>query len=168
MTYDEWVRQIHRELESRVPLELVKDIMNNAMRVAFEELYSNPAEADLNIVGIGRFYLNRRICHNNFPTKDHPEYAPAWTIHFKVSPRMKEVFNGKKDPRELFIAHNIPMYPEYIYNEDGTVKKGFGTRRVVKNYKRKYTVKTHESYQMAYKRAQREALKKSLPQEEDE
>ena len=57
MTYDEWVRQIHRELESRVPLELVKDIMNNAMRVAFEELYSNPAEADLNIVGIGRFYF---------------------------------------------------------------------------------------------------------------
>lgn len=169
MTYNEWCNQIKKESESNIPYELVKDIMTTAIRVAMEELLSNPAEADLDILGIGRFYLNHRICHNNFPTEDKPEYATAWTLHFRPARPIKEVINGKRDYREMLIAHNIPLYPEYLCNDDGTMKKG-GNRpkTVVKKYKRKYTVKTHDSYVMAYNRAKREALKKSLPIDEDD
>ena len=68
MTFDEWCRQIKKESDSTIPYDLVKDIMKNAIRIAIEEFLANPADADLSITGIGRFYLNHRICHNNFPT----------------------------------------------------------------------------------------------------
>ena len=167
MTFDEWCRQIKKESDSTIPYDLVKDIMKNAIRIAIEEFLANPADADLSITGIGRFYLNHRICHNNFPTEDKPEYATAWTIHFRPARPLKEVFNGKRDYREMLIGHNIPLYPDYMMNEDGTMKMGCNKNKPIQIIsKHRYTVKTHESYEKAWNKARRKAIKESLPQED--
>lgn len=167
MTFVEWAKQTAREVESNVPYELVKDIMVNAIRVATEEMLSNPAEADLDITGIGRFYLNHRICHNNFPTPEHPEYETYWTLHFKPARVLKEVFNGKRDVREMMIGCFIPLYPEYVYNEDGSVKKGY-PRGITKNYKVKYDVKVVENYKIAYRKAVKNAMKNNIKTDEND
>lgn len=85
MTFREWYCQIAREMDSNIPRELVKDVLVNAIRVALEEFLANPADAELSIKGIGRFYLNHRVCHNNFPTEDSHEYKTHWTMHFRPS-----------------------------------------------------------------------------------
>ena len=169
MTFGEWYEQTAREMASNIPKELVKDVLVNAIRVALEEFLANPADADLDIKCIGRFYLNHRFCHNNFPTSDSPEYKTYWTLHFRPSGVLKEVLNGKRDHRDLIIATTIPLYPDFVESGQGQYRKSGGRRKIVGDYRIKYTVHANETYRTAVAKAKREMLKKQLPNiDEDE
>lgn len=167
MTFAEWCMQTAKESTSQVPYEFVRELMICAIRVAYEELMSNPAEADLDICGIGRFYLNHRICHNNFPTDDKPEYAAHWTLHFKASTCIKEAINGRRDPRLLSIGNSFPLYPEYF---EAANKHLYNKRpsQFCPNYKIKYKVTAIEGYDKLYNQMRREMKKMELAAKEQE
>lgn len=168
MTFMQWYKQTARECSSEgVPAELVKHVLVMAIRVALEEFMANPADADLDIKGIGRFYLNRRICHNNFyGLGEGKEYEPKWTIQFKPSIRLKDTLNGKWDIRKLVIGSVIPLYPEYAY-KDGTKAFGSGKKFKGKVNVRQFKVKTTKKYIEAVKKAEKKMLEEKLPEVED-
>jgi DNA polymerase II large subunit len=163
MTFGEWYEQTAREMDSNIPKELVKDVLVNAIRVALEELLSNPAEAELSIKCVGRFYLNRTRCYKVAATGKNPDQKLVWTIHFKPSNVLKEILNGRRDHRELMIATTIPLYPDYVESGQGRYKKSGGKRQKVGNYRIKYSVHAVETYRTALNKAKREFLKKQLP-----
>lgn len=167
MTFREWCMQIAKESTSQVPYEFVRELMICAIRVAYEELLSNPAEADLDIKGIGRFYLNHRICHNNFPTEDKPEYAAHWTLHFRPARFIKDTINGRQDPRLLTVASAYPLYPEYYESINKSYVHGRNSQ-LYPNYKIKYKVTAIEGYDKLYNQMRREMKKLELAAKEQE
>ena len=167
MTFSEWVKRISKETDSKIPYALVRDIMVAGIRLIVEEFLINPAEVDFEILGIGRFYLNHRICHNNFPVDEDSEYKTYWTIQFKPSKILKDVLNGKKDPHGMLIGYKTPLYPDFIYDENGKAKRGQDKGKLG-NYKVQYEVKVIQSYRTLYRKAMKEALKNNLPKGKNE
>ena len=172
MTFMEWYKQTAREVGNGIPFEMVKDIMVRAIRVALEEFIANPTDATLDIKGIGRFYLNRRIVNITEDIKCDEDQLIRWSIHFKPSKCVKDAINGKSDPREMVIGTVIPLYPEYIYR-DGTKSKGAGKKFKTKPKVTEYKVERRKSYVQAVEKMERKEaqeaqkkLKEKLPEVE--
>lgn len=175
MTFGEWYAQTHRELPSNVPKDLVKEVMVTAIRVAVEELMSNREEADLDIGGIGRFYLNHRVVHNplSFKRKGSDEeeqavkYSMCWTLQFTPWQPLKKVINEKMDIREMLVGGTIPLYEDYMYSADG-MKKRRGRDKPIKKPKitKNYRVRFSDKYKNQLKQIEKRALKENLPDEE--
>lgn len=194
MTFVQWCLQTTEELDSIVPKEFVTDIMTTAIRVALEEFSANPAEADLDIGCIGRFYLNHRKCHRpkkfvdanegyrltsngilekrEISADNTDEYDTRWEIKFRPSPKLKSVINNKCPMDELLIAGHIPLYPEKIMNPDGLKKRlGRGRPRKEIKLKKKWIVQLSPEYRRVFK--EMKELKKlmeiqgKLPKEEE-
>lgn len=175
MTFVEWVNQTHKELPSNVPNAMVKEVMVYAIRVAVEEMMANRAEADLDIGGIGRFYLNHRVVHNplSYVRKGETEpekaieYSKCWTIQFKPSLPLKQVINDKRDIHDLLIGGNIAVYPEYIYSEDG-MKTRRGRFRPHKRPKitKNYNIQFSKQYKQQLEKLEKEMTRKNLPDKE--
>ena len=165
MTFDEWCKQISKEMEYEVPKRLVNDILICGIRVALEELLTNPDKANLSIQGIMKFRLTKQLVNTVITKTPKTVYA----LRMTVSQPLKDVYNGRRDYRTLLIGGTLPLYPEFIIKEDGTKVMGRGTRRTkIKNYNNTYKIKTDSSYKKEWYKAQREALKASLPLDEDE
>lgn len=114
--------------------------MTTAIRVALEELMANPAEASLDIMSIGRFYLSRVKIRNVFLTTETKGDALCWKLNFRTSQSIKDVINNRKDIHDLSISGAIPLYPEYFRNPDGTRKKGKGRKPTMKTIRKKYII----------------------------
>lgn len=148
MTYKEWCEQTHKMLKGEVPKFLVHEVIACAIKSAIEEFLANPADADLDIGGIGRFYMNHRVCHQNIKykgnspngiTEQDEKYVVRWTIHFKPSKKIKQVMNGKMDAREILLGGCFPLYPEYMIDENGYTKRG---RKIkIKSPRERYVLK---------------------------
>lgn len=107
MNFKEWAAQTALLLPTRYSQETVENILYAAVKAAIEELMANPAEANLTLMGVGRFYCNRNY---------HRAYKPAegayatgklklnWMIRFKPSRKFKEFFNGLSDPDDYAIC----------------------------------------------------------------
>lgn len=140
-------KQVAKESNSELPYGLVKDIMLDAIRVVLEEFLTNPAEADFSIQSIGRFYMNHRICHNNFPTENSPEYKTYWTIQFTPSDKLKEVLNGKRDPRTLVIGTAF-LYPDFA--KENSISRRGQKAFLTRDYKVKYKIIPIDNYDKAF------------------
>jgi nucleoid DNA-binding protein len=169
MTFYEWCKTIAREHKDNVPTEFVYELMVTAVRVAIEELLANPERADLDINGIGRFYLNYRKCHNNFAKTEEQRYTYNWEIKFRPSIRLKEVLNGKADPHYMLIGTKTALYPDIYFGEDNKLRYISGNKNTKTGYyERSFTVKTNDSFRKAEQRAMREALKNYLPPKDEQ
>lgn len=127
MTFAEWCDQIARDTESNVSRQLVREIMITAMRTALEEFLANPADATLDIYGIGKFYLNRKNydMSKRFHLKDRTECNEtvfSWVAHFRPSVRLKQLLNNKCDIKTYRIGTNMPLYSDEDLQADGTIK----------------------------------------------
>ena len=149
MTYKEWCEQTQKMLKGSVPKFLVHEVIACAIRAVIEEFLANPADADLNIEGIGRFYMNHRVCHQNFRykgnspsgiTEQNEQYLVRWTIHFTPYKKLKDVMNGRMDAREMLLGGCFPLYPEYMLDEKGYIKRG--RKAKIKPPRERYVVKT--------------------------
>ena len=162
MTFLEWYKQTAKDFGNGVTYDLVKDILVMAIRVAIEELMTNPADADLDITGIGRFYLNHRVCHNNFyELGSGKEYTVKWTIQFKPSSVLKDTINGKRDVHDLLIGSVIPLYPEHIY-KSGKKIRGSGKKFKEKPKIREYNIQKNIRYVEAEKKMEEQQNKKEI------
>ena len=133
MNFGEWVKQISREMGVYADKKLIEDILLTAFRVVLEEFGTNPAEADLDLNGIGRFYFNHRVCHNNFPIIEEREYITRWTIQFRPYRKIKFIVNGRIPLTDATVGGRY-LYPEYHTDEEGYIltKKGNRTSRKIK------------------------------------
>lgn len=169
MTFYEWSRQIAKEHRDNVPAEFVYELLVTAVRVALEEFLTNPEKADLDIGGIGRFYLNYRRCHNNFCVTEERRYSYIWEIKFRPSSKLKEALNGKIDPHYMLIGTRTPIYPEIYFDKDNKLRYISGRKNTKTGYyERSFTVKTNDSYKKAEHRAMREAMKDYLPPKDEQ
>ena len=126
MTFGEWCDTTKKEYGDHIPKFLVKEIMVTAIRVALEELLANPSGADLRVDSIGRFYLNREeydVPH--YIRTEESQRVKVWVLRFQAAQRLRDVFNGKLDPKMLRISGSIPLYPEYFkeLEKDGKRKR---------------------------------------------
>jgi hypothetical protein len=133
MTFAEWCDETARQTETNISRALVKEIMTTAIRVAVDEFLAKPADATLDIGGIGRFYLNRATydMSKRFHLKDRAEsndIVHCWNVHFRASRALKEVLNHKRDIKDFKIGYTAPLYNIEDIQEDGTVIKKKGTR----------------------------------------
>lgn len=176
MTFKEWYLQIQKEMESTVPTELVREVLVTGIRVALEEFMANRAEADLDIGGVGRFYLNHRVVHNplQYTRKGETEpekakeYSLHWTIQFKPSLPIKKVINDKMDMRQMLVGGTAPLYPEFIYAEDGmSMKRGRSKKFKKPKVTKSYRVRLSDKYMKEMNKAMREEAKKILPDKEE-
>ena len=171
MTFRDWYLQVAREHPDNIPIDLVKSVLLWAIRVAIEEMMANPASADLDILGLGRFYLNRRYTHvtpSDFAC-DEEKMLIRWSIHFKPSRQLKETLNGQRDVREFIIAHNS-LYPEIVFEEDSGLRRPF---KLKKTRKPKYKITITKGYYESKEREERKKLreekkkiKEKLPDED--
>ena len=124
MNFSEWCLQTSKELGLEADEDLVRRVLLTAIRTGLEELSANPIHADLDITGIGRFYLNYRIMHNNFYhlKEGAEEYVKKWEIHFKPSVPLKYVLNQRKPLTDLLVGGNY-IYPEFHTDENGFIIK---------------------------------------------
>lgn len=122
MNLNEWCAEISKQMGVSVTPELAKDVMMVAIRTGIEELSSNPAEAEVHIHGVGRFYLIRFKGYNGFYHLGKGEESDMyiWMLRFKPSRMMKEVFNNKRPLSDLSI-NGYYLYPEYHLNEEGYI-----------------------------------------------
>ena len=115
MHFKEWVKETKNSMESDIPEELVCEVLVTAIRTAFEELMANRAHADLEITGIGRFYMNYGWLRCGIGKG--VEKKKRWSIHFKPSVIFKSLINGEKS----LIGYGIggkalgayPLYPQH-------------------------------------------------------
>lgn len=165
MTFVEWCKQITKEMDYKVPYELVRDLLTCAIRVGLEEILTDRDHATLDITGIVKFWLQKRWVDTNI-TK---EPKLVYYLHTSVYQGLKDVYNERKDNRTLLIGGSQPLYPEYMFREDGTRIRGRGKRRTKTKYvKPSYTIKSKDSYMKEWRRAKREALKESMPIDDDD
>ena len=124
MTFMEWCLEISKEMGLQADEDLVRKVMLTAIRTGIEELSANPAEADIDIQGIGRFYLNYRTMHNNFyyMKRGADEYVSRWEFRFRAALSLRHVINQRKPLTDLNVAGNY-LYPEYHTDEDGFIIK---------------------------------------------
>jgi hypothetical protein len=141
MTFGEWCDQTTRETKSNIPRALVKEVLLTALRVGVEELMSNPAEADLDIKGIGRFYLHRRLFKipKNEINPNGADHVYRWVLQFKCAKMLREIICGRRPLEDLTIAKVLPLYPEYkqYYGARTPFGQKEGKRYIVKRAKRK-------------------------------
>lgn len=169
MTFREWCYQTAKDYGNGIPRKLVHEIMTRAIRVALEEFMANPADAELDIRSIGRFYLNRRYIHvqeSQFGCEE--KTVIRWSVHFKPSRKLKDAINGKEDYREILIGAATPLYPEYIRNEDGSRKKGSGRKFKKEPSVAEYTFKKNIKYFEAVKDMEKQEIQNKLPEVDDE
>lgn len=140
MTFIEWCKATSKETNSSVSRDLVKEIMITAIRVAIEELMANPVDASLDIMSIGRFYLDRVKIKNVYIATNETGEIMYWRLKFKVAKSLRDSLNNRKDIRELSIGGANPLYPEYNLNPDGTRKKGKGRKPSTKTIRKKYII----------------------------
>ena len=162
MTFKEWCCQTVDNMEYEVPQEFMIDIMTTAIRTILEEFCVNPVDADLDIGGIGRFYLNHRTVH--IPKKfidrneeivtgevsedNEEDYCMAWTVQFKPSIALKQLINGKRTMDSMAIGGRIPLFPEQVsIPDDG--KKKMGRPRKHRVIKKKWIVLKNSDYTKA-------------------
>ena len=121
MNFNEWCLQTSKELGTGYTRELVMKVILMAVRVALEEFRTNPVDADLNLLNLGRFYFNRRKFHFNADcvtlrtgrTYNRSEdVSYAWTINFKPYRKIKDIINNKAPMTEANISGYL-LYPEY-------------------------------------------------------
>ena len=178
MTFKEWCRATAKETPSKVPILLAEEVITTAIRVAIEELMANPADADLDISSICRFYLNHRVCHYmpkyrnieqpNENATSGEENRVRWTLHCTPRAGLKDVLNGRKDIRTLLIGGGTPLYPEFMINSDGTRKKGKGRKRIVpEGYRTTFTI-TRNVSKSEYNRRLAEAKKELEKKKQEE
>lgn len=148
MNFNQWCEQISKEIDGNVPIEFVRGVMITAIRVALEEFRINPAQADLDIGSVGRFYMNHRLCHFNHKfetmnTIQKEEYMSGgdenmvrWSMHFKTSLTLKKIINGYKDMNDFTIGGGFPLYPDEYFKTHSKKKK--------KQVKYKFYVSTTE------------------------
>ena len=164
MTFIEWCRQTSREHPDCIPYELVRSIMLTALKVVIEEFMANPANAYLDIRGIGRFYLNRRYVHvtaSEFGCDE--DKIIRWSIHFKPSRQLKETLNGQRDVRDFVIGNKNPLYPEYVI-KDGEMKRGYGGNNNL--HVNKFKVEITKAYIKLKEKEKRKQIEEKLPDEE--
>ena len=163
MTFIEWCNQTARDADINVTQDLVKAVMITALRTAIEEFVANPADASLDIYGIGRFYLNRSQydMSKRFHLKDRTEVndiVGSWIVHFKPSIVLKEVLNGKRELKDMLIGSCIPLYTDKDIQADGTIKKKKGTRDKKQLVVKRTIVKDK-------RREQKKIIKAKLPED---
>ncbi len=114
MNFTEWTKQTSRELGYGYSKEIVTKVLLMAIRVALEEFLVNPYEADLDIMGIGRFYLN--YCKSRNKIKNSPsynEYVMRWQVRFKARLQLRDLLNARKDITQMRVS-GYYLYPDQI------------------------------------------------------
>ena len=121
MNFKELCLQVAKESRSEFNQNDVKKVLLLAIRVILEEFSVNPIDADLNISGFGRFYMNRNKFHvGNCIQGNDREYKYLWTFNFRAYRKLKELINGKLNPIDYQVSR-FYLYPEY-HMEDGVAK----------------------------------------------
>ena len=144
MNFNEWCKQISRELGTRVHREDVYTIMYTAFRVAMEEFAISPDNAELFIYGIGRFYLNVER-HRNYLGEAYGQepYRYIRTIRFVPSRMLKDTIRGERRLEDLAIGQHF-LFPEFHMDEEGNVYHVDGT--ATKYYEKKREVRHTNEY----------------------
>lgn len=127
----ELITQAALYLPTRYNQKMVEDVIFAVFRAAIEELMLNPADADISIQGIGRFYCNRKYVDAlrlKVGKEEKDKVKLYWVIKFKPALPLKRLFNGTVDPINYRICNRY-LYPEY--HEGEIVGAGVG-KKVVK------------------------------------
>ena len=159
MTFGEWCDQIARDTESNVTRALVREIMVTAVRTAIEEIITNPADATLDIKGVGRFYLNRQkfaLKKQTYKSNNEDDIF-YWRVNFKASRILKDVINNKRDIKTVTIGSNISLYNESDIQSNGTVK--------VKGTRNKIQLVVKPKIREKAKESQKKKIKAKLPED---
>lgn len=122
MTLSEWCLQISKEVGDIASVNLIHLIMETAIRVGLEELSANPVDAEIEILGVGRFFLTR-YKRRIMGKRDEPiTYAPRWNLQFKPSIKIKQVINNKMPMTDLMVGLHY-IYPEYHEGKENRITK---------------------------------------------
>lgn len=154
MVFSEICKQVSKE--TGYPKQMVSDIFVAIIRVSLEELITNKEHAVISLKGLIDASLHRKHYKLYLCVKDERTELDRWVLRFKVSKKVKALFNDEMDIKDFTIGSGIPLYPETYYKTHEVKKK-----------KKKPTDKAMELVPVEYKysdvnRKKRMRLRKKL------
>lgn len=118
MNFTEWAKETAKITNPHIKLPLVRMILLSSIKVILDEFNADKEHADFNIMGIGRFYLNKKLMrYSNLNRTTPEEDTYHWEIRFKPSSSLKAYLNGKRDYETLSVIKNRLFTDEKITSE---------------------------------------------------